>query len=47
MMGVTIGDDVVIGARSVVTHDIPSGVLALGHPAKPVRSIGPRDRLPE
>jgi acetyltransferase-like isoleucine patch superfamily enzyme len=47
LQGVTIGDDVVIGARSVVTRDIPSGVLALGHPAKPVRSIGPRDRLPE
>jgi acetyltransferase-like isoleucine patch superfamily enzyme len=47
LQGVTIGDDVVIGARSVVTHDIPSGVLAIGHPAKPVRRIGPRDRLPE
>ncbi|MCQ2290100.1 MAG: sugar O-acetyltransferase, partial [Muribaculaceae bacterium] len=30
--GVTIGDDVVIGAGSVVTHDIPSGVLAAGNP---------------
>lgn len=46
LQGVTIGDDVVIGARSVVTRDVPSGVLALGHPAVPVRSIGPRDRLP-
>jgi len=47
LQGVTIGDDVVIGARSVVTRDVPSGVLALGHPAKPVRSLGPRARLPE
>lgn len=47
LQGVTIGDDVVIGARSVVTHDIPPGVLAIGHPARPVRAIGPRARLPE
>jgi acetyltransferase-like isoleucine patch superfamily enzyme len=46
LQGVTIGDDVVVGARSVVTRDIPPGVLALGHPARPVRSIGPRARLP-
>ena len=47
LQGVTIGDDVVIGARSVVTRDVPPGVLAIGHPARPVRSIGPRMRLPE
>ncbi|HTO07427.1 MAG TPA: acyltransferase [Myxococcota bacterium] len=47
LQGVTIGDDVVIGARSVVTRDVPSRTLALGFPAKPVRSIGPRARLPE
>ena len=46
LQGVTIGDDVVVGARSVVTRDIPPGVLALGHPARPVRSLGPRARLP-
>ena len=46
LQGVTIGDDVVIGARSVVTRDVPSRTLALGFPAKPVRSIGPRARLP-
>jgi acetyltransferase-like isoleucine patch superfamily enzyme len=45
--GVTIGDDAVIGARSVVTRDVPSRTLAVGFPAKPVRSIGPRARLPE
>lgn len=45
--GVTIGDDVVVGARSVVTRDLPSRVLALGAPAKVVREIGERPRLPE
>jgi len=46
LAGVTIGDDVVVGARSVVTRDLPSRVLALGAPAVPVRAIGPRARLP-
>jgi acetyltransferase-like isoleucine patch superfamily enzyme len=47
MRGVQIGDDVAIGARSVVTRDLPSRVLALGAPAKPVRDIGRRHRLDE
>jgi len=46
LAGVTIGDDVVVGARSLVTRDLPPRVLALGSPAVPVRAIGPRARLP-
>ena len=38
--GVAIGDGAVIGANSVVLRDIPSGVVAVGAPAKPVREIG-------
>ena len=41
--GVTIGDNVVIGAGSVVTKDIPAGYLAYGNPARPVRSITEAD----
>lgn len=37
--GVTIGDDSVIGAGSVVTRDVPAGVVALGTPARPVRAV--------
>lgn len=37
--GVTIGDDSIIGAGSVVTHDIPAGVLAAGNPARVLRPI--------
>lgn len=32
--GVTIGDNAIIGAASVVTHDIPADTIALGSPAK-------------
>lgn len=37
--GVTIGDDVVIGAGSVVTKDIPSNSIAVGIPAKIVKPL--------
>lgn len=39
MPGVTIGNDVVIGGGSVVTKDIPSGVVAAGNPCKVIRRI--------
>lgn len=38
--GVSIGDRSVIGAGSVVTKDIPAGVVAAGNPAKVIREIG-------
>jgi len=37
--GVTIGADSVVGAGSVVTKDLPPGVLALGNPARIVRNL--------
>ncbi len=37
--GVSIGTDTVVGAGSVVTRELPSGVLALGTPARVVRSL--------
>lgn len=42
--GVTIGDNCVIGAGSVVTKDIPEGVIAAGNPCKVIRSITEEDR---
>ncbi|MBO8186258.1 sugar O-acetyltransferase [Streptomyces spirodelae] len=37
--GVTIGADTVVGAGSVVTKDLPPGVLAVGNPARVVREL--------
>ena len=39
MPGVTIGDNVVIGAGSIVTRDIPANSVAIGSPAKVVKSL--------
>ena len=44
MPGVTIGDNTVIGAGSVVTKDIPSGVVAVGNPCRVLREVGAHDR---
>lgn len=44
MPGVTIGDNTVIGAGSVVTKDIPANVVAVGTPCRVVREIGEHDR---
>lgn len=43
--GVTIGNNVVIGAGSVVTKDIPDNVCAAGNPCRVIREITEEDRL--
>ncbi|WP_320827626.1 sugar O-acetyltransferase [Reinekea sp.] len=42
--GITIGDNSVIGAGSIVTKDIPSNVVAVGNPCRVLRPIGEHDR---
>lgn len=37
--GVTIGDNAVIGAGSVVTKDIPKNTVAAGNPARVIKTI--------
>ncbi len=44
MPGVTIGDNTVIGAGSIVTRDIPAGVVAVGNPCRVLREVGEHDR---
>lgn len=41
--GVTVGDNSVIGAGSVVTRDIPANSVAVGNPCRVMREIGGRD----
>jgi len=41
--GVTIGENSVIGAGSVVTHDIPANVVAVGSPCRVIREITEED----
>ena len=41
---VTIGDNTVIGAGSVVTKDIPANVVAVGNPCRVLREIGEKDK---
>lgn len=42
--GVTIGDNTVVGAGSVVTKDLPANVVAVGNPCRVLREIGERDK---
>lgn len=43
--GVTIGSNVVIGSGSVVTKDIPDGVVACGNPCRVKRKITEEDKI--
>lgn len=42
--GITIGDNVVVGAGSVVTKDLPDNVIAVGNPCKALREVNEYDR---
>ncbi|MBQ3182404.1 MAG: sugar O-acetyltransferase [Clostridia bacterium] len=42
--GVTIGDNTVVGAGSVVTKDLPLNVVAVGNPCRVLREINDRDK---
>ena len=43
--GVTIGDNVVVGAGSVVTKDLPDNVVAVGNPCRVLRPVKEQDRV--
>jgi len=43
--GVTIGNNSIIGAGSVVTKNIPENVIAVGNPCKVLRKVTPEDKI--
>lgn len=43
--GVTIGSNTIIGAKSVVTKDIPDNVIAVGNPCRVMRPITEKDNI--
>lgn len=44
LKGVTIGEGAVVGAGSVVTHDVPPYTIVAGNPARVIREIPPDER---
>ena len=42
--GITIGDNVVVGAGSIVTKDLPDNVVAVGNPCKVLREVNDHDK---
>ena len=45
MPGVTVGEGAIIGARSVVTKDIPAWTIAVGNPCKVIKEINNREDI--
>ena len=44
MLGITIGDNTIIGAGSVVIKDIPANVITAGNPCRVIRKITDKDK---
>jgi maltose O-acetyltransferase len=43
LTGITIGDDVTVGAGSVVTKDVPARVVVAGNPARLIRRLSDKE----
>jgi UDP-2-acetamido-3-amino-2,3-dideoxy-glucuronate N-acetyltransferase len=40
LAGITIGENAIVGAGSVVTHDVPPDMVVAGNPARVIRRVG-------
>ena len=47
LCGITIGENVIIGAGSVVTKDVPANTIAVGNPAKVMKSFLSKSSRPQ
>ena len=43
LCGITIGEEAMIGAGSVVTKDVPAGAVVVGNPARIIKSVPPKN----
>jgi acetyltransferase-like isoleucine patch superfamily enzyme len=46
LSNLVIGENAIVGAGSVVTHDVPANVIVVGNPAKILRSIMSESKVP-
>jgi len=42
LCGITVGENAVVGAGSVVTRDVPAGAVVAGNPARVIKSVPPK-----
>jgi UDP-2-acetamido-3-amino-2,3-dideoxy-glucuronate N-acetyltransferase len=47
LCGVTIGENAIVGAGSVVTHDVPDNAVVVGNPARVMRNIDLKKEKPD
>jgi UDP-2-acetamido-3-amino-2,3-dideoxy-glucuronate N-acetyltransferase len=47
LCGITVGENAVVGAGSVITRDVPPNAVVAGNPARVIKTLAPRDSDPQ
>jgi acetyltransferase-like isoleucine patch superfamily enzyme len=47
LCGITVGENAMIGAGSVVTKDVPPNTIVAGNPARVIKSLSPKSSMTE